>query len=72
MDHVRITPAVFVPGETYVPIAWDCSDYAEKVLHHLSDSTRRREIAANAFDVIRRYILSKSAVDDLQPMFTDR
>jgi hypothetical protein len=31
MDHVRITPAVFVPGETYVPIAWDCSDYAEKV-----------------------------------------
>jgi len=70
MDHVRLAPSIFVPGETYVPIAWDCSDYGEKVLQYLSDSNRRREIAANAFDVIRRYILSASAVDDLKPMFT--
>ena len=71
MDHVRITPPVFIPGETYVPIAWDCSDYGDKVLQHLSDTKRRREIAANAFDVVRRYILSKSAVDDLKPMFAN-
>jgi hypothetical protein len=68
---VRITPPVFIPDETYVPIAWDCSDYGEKVLQHLSDTKRRREIAANAFDVVRRYILSKSAVDDLKPMFAN-
>ena len=66
MDHVRLTPSVFVPGETYVPIAWDCSDYGEKVRQYLSDAKRRREIAGNAFDVIRRYILSTSVVDDLQ------
>ncbi len=72
MDHVRLTPSIFVPGETYVPIAWDCSDYAEKVRQHLSDARRRQEIAAHAFDVIRRYILSTSVVDELEPMFTSR
>jgi hypothetical protein len=70
MDHVRVKPFIFVPDETYVPISWDFSDYAEKVMQYLSDSDRRREVTNHAFDVIRRYVLSQSAVDDLEPIFS--
>jgi hypothetical protein len=70
MDHVSLTPAIFVPDETYIPIAWDCSDYGERVMQYLSDAKRRREVTANAFDVIRRYILSDSVIDGLRPLFT--
>ena len=69
MDHVRLAPQIFVPGETYVSIEWDCSDYEEQVRAILADDKRRREICANAFEVVRRYIRSDVALDDLAPVF---
>jgi len=69
MGHVRLSPAIFVPNETYVPIAWDCSDYDEKVRLHVAQARRRREICSNAFDMLREYVRSDEVVTTLAPLF---
>ena len=48
MSHVDTAPDLFVPGETYVPVAWDYSDLAEKVAIYLGDDQRRRAMAERA------------------------
>ncbi|HEX6708115.1 MAG TPA: glycosyltransferase [Albitalea sp.] len=70
MDHVRLAPQIFVAGETYVPIEWDCSDYEERLRAILADDERRREIARNAFEVVRRHVRSDEVVDGLGALFT--
>lgn len=69
MDHVRLAPSIFVPEETYVPIEWDCSDYAERLREALADEPRRRRICANAFEAVRRYVREETALEDLMPVF---
>ncbi|WP_280152743.1 glycosyltransferase [Piscinibacter sp. XHJ-5] len=69
MDHVRLAPEVFVPGETYIPIEWDCSDYEDRLREILADDKRRREICAQAFEAVHRYIEADAALDDLAPVF---
>jgi hypothetical protein len=69
MDHVQLAPAIFIAGETYVDVEWDCSDLEEKVRAHLCDERRRRAIVHNGFEVVRQYIRSKRALDDLAPIF---
>ena len=69
MDHVRLTPAIFVADETYVPLEWDYSDYADKVGYYLANEKARAEIADNAFEVLRRYIRSDAVIDEMEPLF---
>lgn len=72
MGHVRLSPAIFVANETYVPLEWDCSDYAEKVTHYLADDKARLEITTHAFEVVQEYIRSGAALDELRPIFAPR
>jgi hypothetical protein len=56
VSHLVTDPDVFVPGETYVPLAWDFSDLADKVDYYVRHEDERRTIAENAFNVIHRYL----------------
>jgi len=69
MDHVRVEPSIFVPDETYVPLAWDCSDYEDTLRAVLADDRRRRDITHRAFERVRDYIRSDAVVDGMKALF---
>ena len=48
-----IKPDLFVPGETYLPVAWDYSDLEEVVTPYLADESARRRIADTARQRLR-------------------
>jgi hypothetical protein len=54
MGHVTTWPDVYIPYETYVPVAWDGSDLLLQVQRYLEDEGGRRRIAAHAFDVYQK------------------
>lgn len=58
MGHIRTLPDLFVPGETYVPVAWDYGDLEAVCAPYLADEQARIAIAARAQ---RRLIDSLSA-----------
>ncbi len=53
MGHLETFPDVFVPGETYVPVAWDGSDVAAVVEGLLNDPVRRRRLVSAAAERYR-------------------
>ncbi|MDR7305625.1 hypothetical protein [Rhodoferax saidenbachensis] len=59
MSHLRVLPDIFVPYETYVPLQWDLSDFADKVAEYLQDHTARAKITAQAFEVNSAWIKSR-------------
>jgi spore maturation protein CgeB len=56
VSHLVTDPDVFVPGETYVPLAWDFSDLADKVDYYVRHEDERRAISENAYTVIHQYL----------------
>jgi hypothetical protein len=48
MSHVATLPDLFVPYETYVPVAWDYSDLESRCAFYLADEEARRSLAATA------------------------
>ncbi|ARV20391.1 hypothetical protein AEP_03471 [Curvibacter sp. AEP1-3] len=60
MSHLRVLPNVFIPNETYVPLNWDLSDFAEKVEIFVKDEKTRSKIVRQAFEMNRDFIRSNS------------
>jgi hypothetical protein len=56
MSHLETNPNIFVPFETYIPIAWDFSDLAEKINYYLEHKDEREKITRAAYDVVYNYI----------------
>ncbi len=56
MSHLATWPDIYLPGETYVPVAWDGSDLEEKIAYYLGRPAEGRRIAENAFEVYRRQL----------------
>jgi hypothetical protein len=54
MGHVTTWPDVYIPYETYVPLAWDGSDLLTQTQRYLEDGEERRRIAAHAFEVYQK------------------
>jgi spore maturation protein CgeB len=54
MGHVTTWPDVYIPYETYVPLAWDGSDLLTQTQRYLEDGGERRRIAAHAFEVYQK------------------
>lgn len=48
MAHLETWPNLWVAGETYLPFAWDGSDFDERLDAALSDRQRTTELAAEA------------------------
>lgn len=71
MSHLICYPNVFLPYETYVPLAWDLSDFKEKVDYYLNDFSERSRITRNAFELFHDYFQSHQFVEDCKP-FLDR
>jgi len=53
MSHLISWPNIYIPYETYVPLAWDGSDLLEQTERYLADEKERKRIAFNAFEQYR-------------------
>ena len=51
MSHLKTWPDYYLPDETYIPHAWDFSDFQEKLVELLDSPERCREIAQNGQDI---------------------
>jgi hypothetical protein len=69
MGHVETEPDIFVPYETYIPIAWDFSDLVEKVETYLARESDRRAIAQRAYDRLHRYASEGGFVHQSRRLF---
>jgi hypothetical protein len=58
MDHLMVTPEVFSPGKTYVPLRWDLEDFEDKVDYYLRHDDERRAICDAAFHLNREFLMS--------------
>ncbi|MDB5119321.1 MAG: hypothetical protein JWN56_539 [Sphingobacteriales bacterium] len=69
MDHVITYPDMFIPNETYIPIAWDVTDLAEVLDRVLSNFSDYRHIAVNAqqkyLDMVNKPDAFLKAVDQI-------
>lgn len=62
MDHVETVPNIFVPWETYAPIAWDFSDLGS-VLYRLKASPElRQKLVQQSFEVLSKYVRERRFV----------
>ena len=55
MSHCETEPDVFLPGETYAPIAWDFCDAAETIDYYLEHEDERLAIVQRAFAKLETY-----------------
>lgn len=70
MAHVETDPDIFVAGETYVPVAWDLSDFEEKVHYYANNPTEREAICTRAFECIHHYFKSGQCVAQMGQVLT--
>lgn len=50
MGHLETWPDIFIPNETYAPIAWDARDLITQTDRYLTDEQERRRLATAAWD----------------------
>lgn len=68
MSHIETDPDIFVPWETYAPVAWDLSDFAEVLQRLLADEGLRTRITSQARETLRRWLASDSFARRLAPL----
>lgn len=68
LSHLECYPEVFLPYETYVPLAWDLSDFEEKVAYYLAHEAEREAIAKRACDLLRGYFGQNRFLNDVEPL----
>jgi hypothetical protein len=66
MSHLDCAPDSFLPGETYVPLAWDLSDLDQKVDYYLAHEEEREAIARRAFEHLAGYFARRDFLDDIK------
>ena len=69
MSHIRTDPDIFIAGETYMPVAWNLSDFEDKVHELLNDAALRRRLTNNAFEVVHDYVAQNRFVEKMTPIF---
>lgn len=72
MSHLVTEPNIYIPHETYVPIAWDYSDAADQIDEYLSDPAKSKKIIKNAREALREYYRSAHFVDTLGKCLFDQ
>ena len=68
MSHVETDPDIFIPWETYAPVAWDLSDFADVVQRLLADERLRTRLAAQARDILREWLQSDAFARRMAPL----
>lgn len=69
MSHVETRPNIFVPFETYVPVAWDLSDLPDKINHYLHNEDARQAIARQAYRKLHDYCAQGIFIDQFAGVF---
>ena len=67
MSHAICSPDIFIPYETYIPLAYDLSDFDEKLDYYLTNPAERTRIARNAFQRIHSYFINDEFLQDMRP-----
>jgi hypothetical protein len=70
MSHVEVCPDIFIPDETYAPIAWDFSDLPEVLSRWLSDEPARRKAVMRAYTLLHEYSRGARFVDQMRPVLS--
>lgn len=65
MDGITTRPNIFVPYETYVPVAWDLSDLASMCEHYLERPEQRLRITRQAYAVLSEYYEQQSFIEEV-------
>lgn len=68
MSHVETSPDIFLPGDTYLPVAWDFSDLQEKVQYALRSESELNRMAQRAHAIVHGHARGSAAVDQLLAM----
>ena len=68
MDHLEVNPDMFIPYDTYIPLAWDFSDFDEKVIHYLNSPVERLRITKNAFDIGHQFVRQGNFIDHVKDL----
>ena len=63
MSHVRTSPDIYRPYETYVPVKWDMSDLVETCEYYLEHEDERRRIVEAAFAALTGYYREERFLD---------
>jgi spore maturation protein CgeB len=69
MSHLRLANDIFKPYETYIPLAWDFSDLAQKAEYYVHNPLERQSVARNAFDVLSQHYRQKRFLRDMAPLW---
>lgn len=65
MSHMITEPNIYIPHETYVPIAWDYSDAVEQIDEYLSHPAKAKKVVKNAREALSEYYRSAHFVNTL-------
>jgi hypothetical protein len=68
MSHVATDPDIFVPWETYAPVAWDLSDFPDVLHRLLGDEPLRRRITTQAFETLRKWLSADRFARRMAPL----
>lgn len=68
MSHVETAPDIFLPDETYLPIAWDFSDLHDRVRYALEHDSVTTRLAHRAHEVLHRHAQGSAILDQLLVM----
>ncbi|HZX32172.1 MAG TPA: glycosyltransferase [Rhodocyclaceae bacterium] len=69
MSHVETRPDIFVPYETYVPVAWDLSDLEDTIERYLRDEEARWAIVRRAYRKLHDYCSGEAFIDQFAGVF---
>lgn len=65
MSHLQTEPNIYIPHETYVPVAWDYADAPQIIDEYISNPAKAKRIIKNAREVLSSYYKSNAFVDTL-------
>lgn len=68
MGHIVTDPDIFLPWETYAPVAWDLSDLLDVLQRLLSDASLRERLTTQAFHTLRTWLSSDSFARRMAPL----
>ncbi|MDG1819166.1 MAG: glycosyltransferase [Porticoccaceae bacterium] len=66
MGNLKTYPDIFIPYETYVPVAWDFSDFAEKFTYYIANPDERLRITKNAYQVGHQFFKDEEFFEHLK------
>lgn len=69
MSHIETIPDIFTSSRTYVPVAWDFSDLAEKSKYYLTHDTERIRIANTAMECLNEFSASNALAEWTRRLF---